>query len=123
MAETSGQALIVGLSPEWKMNIEYVEVEGSSHSSILQLVEVSGSASEGTFRSEADALRRQRKDFTEKALDILNDLRGSGELCDAILRVDNCSFVVHRNILSASSSYFKAVSTYIITGFYLCKAS
>nr|KAG5693714.1 hypothetical protein BaRGS_008356 [Batillaria attramentaria] len=62
------------------------------------------------LKSSAD-LCLTRKEFTEKALDILNELRNQGQLCDAVIKVDGESFSVHRNILSASSAYFKALFT------------
>lgn len=88
------------------MNIGDVELETSSQTSLAELTEGSGSASEAYETSQVS-----KKHFTEKALDILNDLRYKGELCDAVIKLDGVSFLVHRNILSACSSYFKALFT------------
>ena len=42
---------------------------------------------------------------------MLNDLRKSGQLCDAVLRVEDGHFTVHRAIMSACSPYFRALFT------------
>ncbi|KAK7479174.1 hypothetical protein BaRGS_00029615 [Batillaria attramentaria] len=91
------------------MNIGDVEIEHPSQTSLQGnlLPDGSGSASEGAHSQ----LCLTRKEFTEKALDILNELRNQGQLCDAVIKVDGESFSVHRNILSASSAYFKALFT------------
>jgi len=46
-----------------------------------------------------------------EACNVLNDLRKSGQLCDAVLRVEDGHFTVHRAIMSACSPYFRALFT------------
>ncbi|XP_060729379.1 kelch-like protein 10 [Tachysurus vachellii] len=41
----------------------------------------------------------------------MNEMRLDGSLCDAVLRVDEVDFKVHKNILSAYSPYFRALFT------------
>ncbi|KAK7110160.1 kelch-like protein 10 isoform X2 [Littorina saxatilis] len=52
-----------------------------------------------------------RMEFSTHACSVLSDLRQSGLLCDAVIKVDNCVFPIHRNILSACSPYFHAMFT------------
>jgi len=42
---------------------------------------------------------------------VLNDLRKNGQLCDAVIRVEDGHFTVHRAIMSACSPYFRALFT------------
>ncbi|KAK3529622.1 hypothetical protein QTP70_032041 [Hemibagrus guttatus] len=42
---------------------------------------------------------------------VLNEMRLDGSLCDAVLRVGEVDFNVHKNILSAYSPYFRALFT------------
>ncbi|XP_047672917.1 kelch-like protein 10 [Tachysurus fulvidraco] len=42
-----------------------------------------------------------------KLCGLLNEMRLDGSLCDAVLRVDEVDFKVHKNILSAYSPYFR----------------
>ncbi|KAK3559673.1 hypothetical protein QTP86_013918, partial [Hemibagrus guttatus] len=42
---------------------------------------------------------------------VLNEMRLDGSLCDAVLRVDEVEFKVHKNILSAYSPFFRALFT------------
>ena len=93
------------------MNIGDVGGETPSQTSLAQISNGSGSASEGRRISTSCAEHAMRKEFTEKALDILNDLRNNGQLCDAVIRSGETSFQVHRNIMSACSAYFKALFT------------
>ncbi|XP_047672920.1 kelch-like protein 10 [Tachysurus fulvidraco] len=46
-----------------------------------------------------------------KLCGLLNEMRLDGSLCDAVLRVDEVDFKVHKNILSAYSPYFRALFT------------
>ena len=46
-----------------------------------------------------------------QACNVLNDLRKNGQLCDAVVRVEDGSFPVHRAIMSACSPYFRALFT------------
>ena len=46
-----------------------------------------------------------------QAVNVLNELRRSGQLCDAVIKVEGRSFPVHRAILSACSPYFRALFT------------
>ena len=87
--------------------------ETPSQTSLAQLSNGSGSASEG-WRISSSCIAAEhvmRKEFTEKALDILNDLRHNGQLCDAAIRSGDTVFQVHRNIMSACSAYFRALFT------------
>lgn len=52
-----------------------------------------------------------RTDFSTHARSVLSDLRQSNLLCDAVIKVDNSVFPIHRNILSACSPYFHAMFT------------
>ncbi|XP_060744058.1 kelch-like protein 10 [Tachysurus vachellii] len=49
--------------------------------------------------------REMSKD--RKLCGLLNEMRLDGSLCDAVLRVDEVDFKVHKNILSAYSPYFR----------------
>ena len=46
-----------------------------------------------------------------QACNVLNELRKTGQLCDAVLKVDGGQFTVHRAIMSACSPYFRALFT------------
>ena len=46
-----------------------------------------------------------------QACNVLNDLRKAGQLCDAVIRVEDGQFPVHRAIMSACSPYFRALFT------------
>jgi len=52
-----------------------------------------------------------KKLLSAQACQVLAELRTTGELCDATIKVDDWSFPVHRNILSACSPYFRALFT------------
>jgi len=52
-----------------------------------------------------------KKLLSAQACHVLAELRKTGELCDAIIKIDDLSFPVHRNILSACSPYFRALFT------------
>lgn len=93
------------------MNIGDVGGETPSQTSLAQLSNGSGSASEGWRISSSCTAEHMMKEFTEKALDILNDLRHNGQLCDAAIRSGDTVFQVHRNIMSACSAYFRALFT------------
>ncbi|KAJ8317347.1 hypothetical protein KUTeg_005251, partial [Tegillarca granosa] len=49
------------------------------------------------------------KTFSIQACNVLADLRRSGKLCDAVIKVDNVEFPIHRAIVSACSPYFRAL--------------
>jgi len=49
--------------------------------------------------------------YSINSLSILNDLRKSGQLTDAVVVADRHSFPIHRAILSACSTYFRALFT------------
>nr|QTM97704.1 KLHL10 [Sinohyriopsis cumingii] len=51
------------------------------------------------------------KKFSTQACNILNELRKTGQLCDAIIKVENQEFPIHRAIMSACSPYFRALFT------------
>ncbi|XP_059169558.1 kelch-like protein 10 isoform X2 [Physella acuta] len=62
--------------------------------------------------SEESAMSTSLKsDFSSQACNILAELREQGELCDAVIRVGDVVFPIHRNILSACSSFFRALFT------------
>ncbi|CAG5125052.1 unnamed protein product [Candidula unifasciata] len=62
--------------------------------------------------SEESAMSTSLKsEFSSQACNILAELREKGELCDAIIRVGDVAFPIHRNILSACSSFFRALFT------------
>lgn len=42
---------------------------------------------------------------------ILSELRQAGKFCDAVIKVKNQSYPIHRNIMSACSPYFKSLFT------------
>lgn len=46
-----------------------------------------------------------------QACRVLAELRKTGDLCDATIKVEDWSFAIHRNILSACSPYFRALFT------------
>ncbi|XP_033727224.1 kelch-like protein 10 [Pecten maximus] len=50
-------------------------------------------------------------ELSAHAYDVLTDLRTNGQLCDAILKVENRSFSVHRAVLSICSPYFRTLFT------------
>lgn len=52
----------------------------------------------------------ERKISTQ-ACNVLNELRRNGQLCDAVIRVEDGQFPVHRAIMSACSPYFRALFT------------
>lgn len=52
-----------------------------------------------------------KSDFSSQACNVLAELREQGELCDAVIRVESALFPIHRNIMSACSSYFRALFT------------
>lgn len=49
--------------------------------------------------------------ISQQACAILNELRKQGQLTDAIIKVEDGHFEVHRAIMSASSPYFRALFT------------
>lgn len=62
--------------------------------------------------SEESAMSTSVKsEVSSQACNILMELREQGELCDAVIRVGDQVFPVHRNILSACSTFFRALFT------------
>ena len=57
-----------------------------------------------------DTTEMERK-ISMQACSVLNDLRKSGQLCDAVIKVEDGQFTVHRAIMSACSPYFRALFT------------
>ncbi|UYV78801.1 KLHL10 [Cordylochernes scorpioides] len=56
------------------------------------------------------------RQLSNKSLQILSELRKSGQLCDAVLHTeDRGEFEVHRSIMSACSPYFRALLTNTIS--------
>lgn len=52
------------------------------------------------------------KKISKQACDVLDELRRAGQLCDAVITVDDdAHFTVHRAIMSACSPYFRALFT------------
>lgn len=49
--------------------------------------------------------------FGEETCVVLSELRECGQLCDAIIKVENVDFLVHRVIMAACSPYFRALFT------------
>ena len=62
---------------------------------------------DGLFDSDTP----MQKKFSQQACNILNDLRKTGQLCDAVIKVETESFPIHRAIMSACSPYFRALFT------------
>ncbi|GAA6104632.1 kelch-like protein 10 [Tachysurus ichikawai] len=50
-----------------------------------------------------------------KLCSLLSEMRLDGSLCDAVLRLDEVDFKVHKNILLAYSLYFRLTCTPCIT--------
>lgn len=46
-----------------------------------------------------------------EASNILLELRNNKQLCDAVIKVENTEFPIHRNIMSACSPYFRTLFT------------
>lgn len=51
------------------------------------------------------------KKISKQACGVLNDLRKGGQLCDAVIVVENGHFPVHRAIMSSCSPVFRALFT------------
>ena len=49
--------------------------------------------------------------FSVQSCNILNELRKSGQLTDALIKVEHQNFPIHRAIMSACSPYFRALFT------------
>lgn len=52
-----------------------------------------------------------QKKFNLQAINVLSELRQTGQLCDAIIRAENEDFPIHRAFMSACSPYFRALFT------------
>ncbi|XP_046575253.1 LOW QUALITY PROTEIN: kelch-like protein 10 [Haliotis rubra] len=52
-----------------------------------------------------------QKKFSVHACNVLSELRKKGELCDAVIRVEDTTYKIHRAIMSACSPYFRALFT------------
>jgi hypothetical protein len=63
-----------------------------------------------TCKSQQSEYQSDDKCLSTQEILILNDLRENGQLCDAVLRLDDGgTFRVHRAILSMCSTYFRFV--------------
>ena len=94
------------------MNIGDVGGETASQTALAQLSNGAGSASQrGILGPVSSSELQTTKVFTDKAVRAFNDLRIKGQLCDAVIRAGDTSFLVHRNIMSAGSAYFRALFT------------
>uniref|UniRef100_A0A0L8I331 BTB domain-containing protein n=1 Tax=Octopus bimaculoides TaxID=37653 RepID=A0A0L8I331_OCTBM len=62
------------------------------------------------FSNETTKVSLQNKIGAE-ACNVLMELRNTGQLCDAVIKVDEESFMIHRAILSACSPYFRVLFT------------
>lgn len=51
------------------------------------------------------------KKISNKACEILNDLRKNGQLTDSVIKVSDGSFSVHRAVMASCSPYFRALYT------------
>ncbi len=60
---------------------------------------------------DISAISDTERKISSEACNVLNELRRTGTLCDAILRVEDGQFPVHRAIMSACSPYFRALFT------------
>ncbi|XP_076094839.1 kelch-like protein 10 [Mytilus galloprovincialis] len=49
--------------------------------------------------------------FNPSATNVFSDLRRAGQLCDAVIKVGNHDYPIHRAIMSACSPYFRALFT------------
>ncbi|XP_031571065.1 kelch-like protein diablo [Actinia tenebrosa] len=56
-------------------------------------------------------MARKEANFSDQAMKSINDFRKEGFLCDVTLNVRGVPFNAHRNVLAASSPYFKALFT------------
>ena len=63
---------------------------------------------DATEESSSTALEGK---FSNGGFSILNELRKTGQLTDAVIKAESRSFPVHRNIMSACSPYFRALFT------------
>ncbi|XP_061180400.1 kelch-like protein 10 isoform X2 [Saccostrea echinata] len=64
------------------------------------------------METDTDTMECQMKrKLSAEAFDILWELRKSGQLCDAVIKVENKEFPIHRNIMSACSPYFRTLFT------------
>lgn len=62
------------------------------------------------YKDEVEANPVQKR-LSVQTCNVLTELRQTGQLCDAVLKVDNEEFMVHRAIMSACSPYFRALFT------------
>lgn len=51
------------------------------------------------------------KQITEAAFSAFEEMRGEGQLCDVVLRVDGQEFKAHRVVLAATCPYFRGMFT------------
>lgn len=69
------------------------------------------------IRAEDDFSGVTKACISMESMRHLYEMRSNNVLCDAIIKLDDAStFNVHRNILSACSSYFRALFTTTLTG-------
>ena len=60
--------------------------------------------------SSATSMEVEKK-ISMQACNVLNEMRKQGQLCDAVLVVEDGNFQVHRAIMSSCSPYFRALFT------------
>ena len=67
-----------------------------------------GDISESQPSSSKDTREKKSGGLLDVTLKYLDDLQTRGELCDALIKLsDGTNIPVHRNIMAASSGYFK----------------
>jgi kelch-like protein 10 len=60
---------------------------------------------------EAISLMKQNQ-YTQNARNVLAELRKTGQLCDAVIKVEDVEFPIHRAVLSACSPHFRDLFTH-----------
>lgn len=70
-----------------------------------------GSNRKHNSSNKYDACSNLECKFSRETMDLLNDMRHQGQLCDVKIIVNNLVFHAHRIILAACSPYFRAMFT------------